>query len=142
MTTKVQSNADGSSSILNGAVEALHIATDGKVAFPQGISGPAELVSLATFVGNGGVGPCTIDVQENVSGVQKTGVGSYTITFATPLPDANYAVFITLSAAGPALVGLIVSGNASSFSVATYTVGPTELNDNARISVLAVRKTP
>jgi len=31
MTTKVQSNADGSSSILNGAVEAIHIATDGKV---------------------------------------------------------------------------------------------------------------
>jgi len=35
MTTKVQSNSDGSSSILNGAVEAIHIATDGKVAFPQ-----------------------------------------------------------------------------------------------------------
>lgn len=34
MTTKVQSNADGSSSILNGAVEAIHIATDGKVSFP------------------------------------------------------------------------------------------------------------
>jgi len=35
MTTKVMTNSDGSSSILNGAVEALHIATDGKVAFPQ-----------------------------------------------------------------------------------------------------------
>ena len=35
MTTTIRSNADGSSDILNGAVVAAHIATDGKITFPQ-----------------------------------------------------------------------------------------------------------
>lgn len=35
MTTTIRSNSDGSSDILNGVIVAAHIATDGKVSFPQ-----------------------------------------------------------------------------------------------------------
>lgn len=47
------------------------------------------------FVGNGGVGACSIRSQFNVSGVTKTATGKYTVSFTTAMPDTNYIVLAT-----------------------------------------------
>lgn len=47
------------------------------------------------FNGTGAVGAQTIRSQFNVASVTKTASGTYTITFTTAMPDANYIVQVT-----------------------------------------------
>lgn len=48
------------------------------------------------FIGN----TSTILSQSNVASVDRNGTGDYTVTFSTPMPNANYAVVITARGAG------------------------------------------
>ena len=48
-----------------------------------------------SFTDVGGVNHCTIRASGNVSKVVRTGTGTYTIHFATAMPDANYAASIS-----------------------------------------------
>ena len=43
---------------------------------------------------------CAIRASGNVSKVVRNGTGNYTITFATAMPDANYAIQITVAGTG------------------------------------------
>jgi hypothetical protein len=47
------------------------------------------------FNGTGAVGNQTIRANGNVSSVEKSAAGVYTVYFANPMPDANYAAVIT-----------------------------------------------
>lgn len=42
----------------------------------------------------------TILSQSNVASVNRNGTGDYTVTFSTPMPNANYAVVITARGTG------------------------------------------
>ena len=125
----------------DGDPVAMTIDNAGKVAFPQGVKGPAEIAAFAVFSGMGAAGPITPQTQENIGSISKSSTGIYVLTFATPLADANYGVLISCQNAGPAFIGMFVSGNASSFTIGTYTFAPA-LADNGGISVLVVRTTP
>lgn len=48
------------------------------------------------FIGN----TSTILSQSNVASVNRNGTGDYTVTFSTPMPNANYAVVITARGTG------------------------------------------
>jgi hypothetical protein len=100
MTTKVQSNSDGSSSILNGVVEAIHIATDGKVAFPQ------MAQSWQDVIGNRSLGqPFVNDTNQNIT---ISLLGSSLVVSASLLIKVN---------------SVIVGYSSPVYSAGEYTVG-------------------
>lgn len=61
-------------------------------------SGLAPSYSARAWVNFNGTGTPAIRASGNVASVYKNGTGDYTITFTTPMPDANYAVVCTGSA--------------------------------------------
>jgi len=81
MTTTIRSNPDGSSDILNGVTVAAHIASDGKVSFPQ---------MPQSLTGNGYVKlPGGLIVQW---GLDPGGAGDHDIVFPIPFPNALLSV--------------------------------------------------
>lgn len=53
---------------------------------------PSASKAWVKFTGSGTNGAQTITASYNVSGVSRTGAGSYTVTFSVPFSSANYAV--------------------------------------------------
>ena len=112
MSTGLKANSDGSAAIQVGGSDAITITSGLGVAIPQTLAvtgtgsvggnmsfnsgyGSAAVAygcrAWVKFVGATGV----ITASGNVSGVVRNSAGNYTITFATPMPDANYAVNVT-----------------------------------------------
>lgn len=79
--------------------------------------------AAVNFSGLGVVGVQTIRSAFNVTSVNKTSTGHYTITFTTPMPDANYIVQITGMRNSDVQALGYVQGNATySNSVSTTTL--------------------
>ena len=111
----------------------------GKVAIPQGLKG-LQPVAAVTFDGTpAGIGALTMWFAFNVASVTKNGVGNYSILFVTPVPDAKYTVSITLNASGPGLLAYTTTAQASSLSLATYSLAPAPA-DNQGITVTVFRE--
>jgi len=58
--------------------------------FSSGIQGAKAWVNF-----DGTTSPGTIRSSYNVSSITKNATGDYTVNFATPMADANYALFVT-----------------------------------------------
>lgn len=107
MTTKIRSNSDGSSDILNGALVAAHIATGGKVSFPQQpqvVGGQGSIELPGGIIKKWGYFANTNDI----------GIGYSRVTFPTPFPNGcdNVQVTSLTGAPGyPALIACPVSGS-------------------------------
>lgn len=90
--------------------------TPAKLNGAQSGSAPA-FAARAWVTFNGTVASPTIAASGNVTSVTKNNTGDYTITFTTALPDANYAVAISGSAAsGTAVTGCVSTATAPTTS--------------------------
>lgn len=102
--------------------------------FPSGLNatGTAPLYACRSWVNFNGTGTVAIRASGNVSSITDNGTGEYTVNFTTAMPDANYAVAITVSAdidrPIPAITTLaagsirIIIENAANFTVDPITV--------------------
>jgi hypothetical protein len=114
MTAGIKATADGSAAIQVGGSDAITITSGLAVAIPQtlAVTGAGSVAGNLSF--NSGYGSAAvaygcrawvkfvgstgaITASANVSGVVRNSAGNYTITFATAMPDANYAVNVTAS---------------------------------------------
>lgn len=130
-----------STTIANSAVTTAKIAdanvTAAKLDGAQSGSAPVFGVrAWANFVGNGSDGTATINASGNISSITKNGTGDYTCTFATALPDANYAVSIS---AGPTVITreAVTDRNASYVRFGTYNA--TDPISLATVMVMVIR---
>lgn len=77
----------------------------------------SENYKCRAWVNFNGVGTVAIRSAGNVSSITDNGTGDYTVNFATPLPDRNYAVSgMTVSSAPP--------GVNNGTNAAIYLLGP------------------
>jgi len=56
------------------------------------VSGTAPLYAARAWVNFNGTGTVAINANGNVSSITDNGVGDYTVTFTTAMPDVNYSV--------------------------------------------------
>ena len=115
--TSLTSANIGTAQLVNGSVIASKLGTTEQ-----------KQIAKAWVNFNGTTSPGTIRAQYNVSSVTKNGTGDYTITFTTPMSDANYST--------------IISGNGT--STVNVTVGGTRtaLTGSCRIDVGSVGSSP
>lgn len=100
----------GSSEITNASVTPAKLSGAQTGSAP--VYGPRAWVTF-----NGTVASPTISASGNVTSVTKNNTGDYTINFTTALPDANYAVAISGSAAsGTAVTGCVSTATAPTTS--------------------------
>ena len=76
-------NSVGATQITNGSVTAVKLGTTEQ-----------KQICKAWVNFNGTTSPGTIRSSYNVSSVTKNGTGDYTVNFATPMSDANYATLL------------------------------------------------
>jgi hypothetical protein len=62
------------------------------------VSGTAPIYPCRAWVNFNGTGTVAINASGNVSSITDNSTGDYTVNFTTALPDANYAVALTVSA--------------------------------------------
>lgn len=70
---------------------------------PTGITtttGSAPYYGCRAWVQFNGVGGAAVGASANVSSVTRNGIGDYTITFTTAMPDTNYCAHISVTSAG------------------------------------------
>ena len=120
----------------------------GNFAFNSGYGSVAPVYGCRAWVnfdGTGAIGTNqTIRASGNVASVYKNGTGDYTITFVTPMPDANYVVNFAesyTSAGGVAFT--VLNTLAGSFvrinSLGNYPSGYASLSDSSLICVAIFR---
>ena len=61
-----------------------------------GSNQPAMVGAAKAWVNFDGTGTVAIRESFNVSSITDTGVGNYTVNFTTAMPDANYAIFLSI----------------------------------------------
>jgi hypothetical protein len=86
-------DASGALNIQTASTTAIAIDASQNVTFAQNVTFPNGTLCRAWVNFSGTTG--TRNASFNVSSVTRTAVGSNTITFTTPLSDANYAAVVT-----------------------------------------------
>lgn len=103
-------------------------------------SGSAPIYGARAWVNFNGTGTVAIRASGNVTSITDNGTGDYTVNFTTAMPDANYAVNVTVS--GDGWVGATrqhsTSPTTSAVRIASYT-GPGASNDSAFVNVSIFR---
>lgn len=72
----------------------------GKILNLFNVSGGAPVYACRAWVNFNGTGTVSIRSSGNVSSITDNGAGDYTVNFAVPMPDANYAPVLTCGNAG------------------------------------------
>jgi hypothetical protein len=98
------------------------ITSTGTFQFNSGYGSSATAYGVrawANFSGLGSTGAAqTIRANGNISSISKVGTGSYTVNFATAMPDTNYAVFV-----GRARPDANMKGGVNEAAITTTSVG-------------------
>ena len=105
-------------------------------------SGSAPYYGARAWVNFDGTGTPSIRQSANVSSLTDNGIGDYTITFTTALPDSSYAAAISAgSGTGSSGDGTTYKNNtsASSIRVETFTPSGSSAADYARVGVIVFR---
>lgn len=63
----------------------------------NGTVGNPVISVCRAWVNFNGTGTVAIRASSNISSITDNGVGDYTVNFATPMPDENYAITVGLS---------------------------------------------
>ena len=121
-TTSLTSANIGTAQLVNGSVTASKLGTNEQ-----------KQIAKAWVNFNGTTSPGTIRSSYNVSSVTKNGTGDYTVNFATPMSDANYASLIT-STYGSSN-SLIAPQTGSGIRVSTYVTTSGSNQDQTQVSV-------
>lgn len=74
---------------------------------------PTPILAAVNFVGRSTVGACTLRSSYNVSSVQRTSTGAYTVNFTTPTPNNNYITQVTGMRDSDSSCPTCVRGNAT-----------------------------
>ena len=92
------------------------------------------IVAWVNFTGTGSVGNQVINASYNVASVAKTSTGSYTVTFANDLQDANYNTHVNvLATASSTSLSQVAHGSTPSVSqvrILTMATGGTAADAN------------
>ena len=97
---------------------------------------PGYYAARAWCTFDGSTNPPTILSQQNVAGIVRNTTGTYTVTFTSAMPNANYAVVATAGGSSGAGFGAwtnTATFAANSFRVFTYAIGG-GLNNADRVS--------
>jgi hypothetical protein len=93
-------NVQGQNVIFNtgliGVAEQARITSAGLFQFNSGFGSAATAYGCRAWVNFNGVGTVTIRASGNVSSITDNGTGDYTVNFTTAIPDANYAVNVSV----------------------------------------------
>jgi hypothetical protein len=146
VTGNVVGNVTGSvSSIADGAVSTTAKIANGIVTAAK--LGSTENLRIAkAWVNFNGTGAPAIRSSYTVSSITKNGTGDYTVNFATPMADANYAVSLSTTGQGvtDTARGAVIKGTAAggaslkttaSLGILTGSTTNSALVDMAEISV-------
>lgn len=148
--------ASASFKLFNAASKALTFDTtaltaDRKATMPDrdvdlGLVVPADVKAWVNFNGTGTV---AIRASKNVSSITDNGTGDYTINFATPMPDINYAATLTsaVTASGGGSIGwlaveLLTNATTLSRTISTFrflTSTPSASADSPSINAIFTR---
>lgn len=110
----------------------------------SGFSASPPVVSVLASVVFNGVGVVNILESFNVSSITDNGVGDYTVNFATPMKNANYAVFCNVQKSRsdrPSWVYHLQPNQVGDFStnsvrvVGGYVSGTNDGNYNAAVDI-------
>ncbi len=113
--TSLTSANIGTAQLVNGSVIASKLGTNEQ-----------KQICKAWVNFNGTTSPGTIRSSYNVSSVTKNGTGEYTVNFATPMSDANYAVSGVVS--NPLALGQIWDGSRTK-TISSYSFFTTYVSD-------------
>lgn len=108
-------------------------------------TGTAPIYAARAWVNFNGTGTPSIRASGNVSSVTRDGTGRYTITFTTPMPDANYAVVTSCNRDGTAdsgngpLSGGVYSSTQVQIQTSFNTSGEDTTSDRSIINVVIFR---
>ena len=102
--------------------------------------GTAPRYACRAWVNLNGTGTVAIRASGNVASITDNGVGDYTITFTTAMPDANYAICMAYSNEVNVqhTVGFILSQAAGSFRVQFYSATNSALTADKLLVHIAV----
>jgi hypothetical protein len=79
-----------------GGTESLRIDSSANLQFNSGYGSVATAYACRAWVNFNGTGTVAIRASGNVSSITDNGTGDYTVNFSTAMPDANYAVSMSL----------------------------------------------
>jgi len=116
--------------------EAMSVDTSSNLKFNSGYGSAATAYGCRAWVNFNGTGTVAIRASGNVSSITDLGVGSYTVNFTNAMPDVNYCVSGSASAA---IANLIMSPFSAATmlttSVRVYISNTSAGGDNAVVSV-------
>ena len=127
------------------AYNKFQITTTGVLKFDSGYGSTANAYGCRAWVNFDGTGTSatnqTIRGNGNVSSVYKSGTGNYLVTFTTAMPDANYAVNVTVRQAGSGSNIKATVDNVQSDSCRVYCNDPAtaNLSDSSVVCVTIFR---
>ena len=121
-----------STSVAGSETDRLAVTTGGLLKFDSGYGSAATAYGCRAWVNFDGTGSTsanqTIRGNGNVSSVYKNATGNYTVTFTTAMPDANYAVNVTVRQAGSGSNIKATVDNVQSDSCRVYCNDPATAN--------------
>jgi hypothetical protein len=132
----IDSYAGGGSTILafgtnsggGAVVERMRLDSSGNFAFNSGYGSAAVAYGCRAWVNFNGTGTPAIREDGNVSSITDNGTGDYTVNFTTAMPDANYAVALSVVNAGFGVPSYWINTSraysTTSVSVSLYEAGP------------------
>jgi len=80
-------------------------------------NGPSVATGWVNFDGRGTNGACTVNSSFNVSGVARTGTGTYAITWSVALSGGNYVISGTTTGTSGGIPAVIEPGTISAASL-------------------------
>jgi hypothetical protein len=102
----------------------------------------AGQASVRAWVNFNGTGTVAIRAAYNVTSITDNGTGQYAVNFTTALPDANYAVLLSIgSGTGGSSSATSLTGarTTTSTNVTTLTSSGASFDDNANVQVAIFR---
>ena len=133
-----ESGANGTLTISNIGTAPIVMSASGGVTFASANmpnpSGSAPIYGARAWVNFNGIGSVganmTIRSQGNVSSVNKLGTGRYRVTFATAMPDANYATITGSDANSPHKIAGVTSQTSTYVDIAYSQINTSTARDD------------
>ena len=110
--------------------------------FPDSTTMATGSQAVRAWVNFNGTGTVAIRASYNVTSITDNGTGQYAVNFTTALPDANYAVLLSIGSGtggSSTVTSLTGARTTTSTNVTTLTSSGASFDDNANVQVAIFR---